>query len=298
MKNTCLVTIIGLLFFLIPIDAVSQHSRFDMEGKALMVADDGFIFHLDFNTNSSSDKFVIFSNHQGDVPNVPHSDTLMVINENKRHRISGELDLTGIDIYDSLKMRSGLISSEGGFIFQTDYDNSSIIAPGYTFNVGSINFLTLGPFGTKNKGFTEIDGGCSINNNLTVNGTVSASCGVLSCSDFRYKRNISAIPNTLEKLKHIQGVYYHWDQHNFPEMGFTVTRQVGVIAQELEKEFPELVQTNIDGYKVVAYDKLGPILIEAIKEQQRIIEIQQEDLLNIKSELTAIKHLLQNQDNE
>ncbi|MBT8419239.1 MAG: tail fiber domain-containing protein [Gammaproteobacteria bacterium] len=52
-------------------------------------------------------------------------------------------------------------------------------------------------------------------------------------------------------------------------------RQVGVIAQELEKEFPELVSTDSEGYKSVAYGKLTAVLIEAIKAQQSRIEAQQ-----------------------
>ncbi|MBT8420744.1 MAG: tail fiber domain-containing protein [Gammaproteobacteria bacterium] len=52
-------------------------------------------------------------------------------------------------------------------------------------------------------------------------------------------------------------------------------RQIGVIAQELEKEFPELVSTDNEGYKSVAYSKLTAVLIEAIKAQQsRISELE------------------------
>lgn len=103
-------------------------------------------------------------------------------------------------------------------------------------------------------------------------GTVMASCGTLSCSDVRYKKNIVEIPSVLDKLNKISGVYYDWDTENFSNMDFSDDRQVGVIAQELEAVFPELVKTKDDGYKVVAYDKLAPIVLQAVKEQQEIID--------------------------
>ncbi len=109
-------------------------------------------------------------------------------------------------------------------------------------------------------------------NNGVFSGTVTASCGVLSCSDIRYKKNITTIPSALDKLQQIEGVYYHWDTENFDEMSFNDERQVGIIAQDVETVFPELVHTKEDGYKVVAYDKMGPILLQAIKEQQEMIE--------------------------
>lgn len=103
-------------------------------------------------------------------------------------------------------------------------------------------------------------------------GAVTASCGVLSCSDIRYKKNITTIPSAIDKLNQIEGVYYHWDTENFKEFDFNDKRQVGIIAQDVEEVFPELVHTKEDGYKVVAYDKMGPILLQAIKEQQEMIE--------------------------
>ena len=46
---------------------------------------------------------------------------------------------------------------------------------------------------------------------------------------------------------------------------------IGVIAQEIEEVLPEVVQTRESGYKAVNYDKIVPLLIEAIKEQQKQI---------------------------
>ena len=51
-------------------------------------------------------------------------------------------------------------------------------------------------------------------------------------------------------------------------MSGSSARETGVIAQELEPEFPELVVTDGSGYKAVAYDRLSAVLIEAVKELQ------------------------------
>lgn len=55
-------------------------------------------------------------------------------------------------------------------------------------------------------------------------------------------------------------------------MAFSQKRQIGLIAQEVEEVFPELVHTDESGYKSVEYSKITAILIEAVKEQQAQIE--------------------------
>jgi hypothetical protein len=83
-------------------------------------------------------------------------------------------------------------------------------------------------------------------------------------SDARLKTNVVTLTGVLEKLEQIRGVSFNWTDTT--AMGSQLN--FGVIAQELEKVFPELVSTDIDGYKHVTYDIFAPILLEAIKEQQ------------------------------
>lgn len=97
-------------------------------------------------------------------------------------------------------------------------------------------------------------------------GTVTASCGVLACSDIRYKKDIQPLQDALSKITKLQGVSYYFKKEEFKEMNFSDNKQVGLIAQEVEKIYPELVQTNEEGYKSIDYAKLTPILVEAIKE--------------------------------
>jgi hypothetical protein len=69
----------------------------------------------------------------------------------------------------------------------------------------------------------------------------------------------------------IRGVYYTWKEdaaeHNRNK------KDLGVIAQEVEKIIPEAVRTSPDGIKQVEYTKLIPLLIECVKEQQKQIDL-------------------------
>jgi uncharacterized protein with HEPN domain len=85
------------------------------------------------------------------------------------------------------------------------------------------------------------------------------------------KENITRIDNALEKVKSIGGYTFDWKSEHFEDHGFEGT-DVGVIAQEIEEVFPELVQTRENGYKAVKYDKLVSVLIEGIKELTKQVE--------------------------
>lgn len=122
--------------------------------------------------------------------------------------------------------------------------------------------------------------------NVTVGGTVTASCGVLVCSDLRYKKNITSLNNSLENILQINGVRYDFKKEDFPERNFSDKNQIGFIAQQLEKIYPEMVFTDEKGYKSVDYARLTPVLVEALKEQQQMIDQLKSDnhILNSKNE--------------
>ena len=105
---------------------------------------------------------------------------------------------------------------------------------------------------------------------LDVAGTIRGNN--VSPSDVRLKENIHPLENPLDKIVQLRGVSFDWrDKRKGTE------REIGVIAQELEKEFPELVSTDGEGYKSVAYGKLTAVLIEGMKAQQaRIAELERE----------------------
>jgi len=92
-------------------------------------------------------------------------------------------------------------------------------------------------------------------------------------SDDRLKTRISNIPNALEKILSLNGFYFQANE-KAQELGYTNEVQVGVSAQEVEAVLPEIVvPAPIDEqYKTVRYEKLIPLLIEAIKELKREID--------------------------
>ena len=98
-------------------------------------------------------------------------------------------------------------------------------------------------------------------------------------SDERLKTNIEKIDGALEKISQIDGVIYDWNETYLKDHGgvdgyFVRERNSGVIAQQVEKVFPNVVADRADGYKAVRYELLVPLLIEAIKElKQEIAEL-------------------------
>ena len=97
--------------------------------------------------------------------------------------------------------------------------------------------------------------------NMTIQGTLTQN------SDARTKENVVEISDCISKVQAMRGVYYNRTDFN------TDVTKVGVIAQEVEAVLPELVLESPEtGLKSVAYSELTSVLINAIKEQQEIIE--------------------------
>jgi hypothetical protein len=99
------------------------------------------------------------------------------------------------------------------------------------------------------------------NGNATLSGTLTQN------SDLRLKKNIQPIHNALDAIRSLNGYTYNW-KDNFRDASL----QVGVIAQEVQKVFPSLVKEDDKGVLSVNYSGLIPVLIEALKEQQKQID--------------------------
>lgn len=98
------------------------------------------------------------------------------------------------------------------------------------------------------------------------------STSFLYSSDARLKTDIQPLAGALEKIEKIGGYSFKWKD------GRDDNLHLGVLAQEVEKQFPEAVKTSSDGYKAVDYPALVPVLFEAIKEQQKQINELKEKL--------------------
>lgn len=95
-----------------------------------------------------------------------------------------------------------------------------------------------------------------------------------AASDMRLKQNIAPLDNPIEKIMAMQGVSYEFKEN--PDQ-----KRMGFIAQEVEKVFPEAVLELDSGMKGVRYDDLIPVLLEAIKSQQKQIEALEQKLTEI-----------------
>lgn len=86
-------------------------------------------------------------------------------------------------------------------------------------------------------------------------------------SDMRLKKDITPLQNSLQKIMKLGGYHYYWKDETADNR-----LQTGVLAQEVQKLFPELVSENKEGILAVNYSGLIPVLIESIKEQQKQID--------------------------
>lgn len=88
--------------------------------------------------------------------------------------------------------------------------------------------------------------------------TISVDGNITAVSDASIKRNVTTIGSALDKVSELRGVEY--------DLTTTGSHQIGVIAQEVEKVLPEVVSTDEEGMKSVAYGNMVALLIESVKE--------------------------------
>lgn len=101
-----------------------------------------------------------------------------------------------------------------------------------------------------------------------------SSICVAPCSDQKSKINVNPLQNSLSKVLNLNGVSFDWDPNVVPERAKGESRQIGLIAQEVEKVVPEVVRDEIienQTLKSIRYENLTAVLVEAIKEQQEQI---------------------------
>ena len=180
---------------------------------------------------------------------------------------------------DQFRIRIGGTASNSGFVELATADDGAepIYARQYT-----------GVFTTLARTAAILDG----SGNTTFPGDVTAYS-----SDERLKENVQNIPNALDKVLSLNGVTFDWKQEAF-DAGFNPKVKVGdagVLAQQVQAVLPQAVKpapfdTDTDGssisgkdYLTVQYEKLAPLFIEAIKEQQAQIELLKAEIAELKN---------------
>jgi len=113
---------------------------------------------------------------------------------------------------------------------------------------------------------------------LHVGGAILATGNIVP-SDIRYKKDILPITNALKTVMSLSAFTYFLKKEEFPEMGFDAGLQYGLLAQDVETVLPGVVYTAQNGYKALDYTRIIPFLIEGMKEQQKLIEKQQQQIM-------------------
>jgi hypothetical protein len=150
---------------------------------------------------------------------------------------------------------------------QMEYGNTDVATLRCDANRWRVYF---GGGGQSREAFTVEEGGevgigdSTPSYKLDVAGTIRATGDVIAYSDERVKENIKTIDNSLEKVNKLRGV-------EFNKIGED-KKSIGVIAQEIEKVLPEVVKTDDEGMKSVAYGNVVGVLIEAVKELNKEVE--------------------------
>lgn len=171
-------------------------------------------------------------------------------------QFSNALGITKISFYRGTYGDVGIGAYPGELRLQNDIPNGKV-----SFGV----LETTGAFTELAKAERNGAFAFSIFGSLWVNGTTYAS-------DERFKQNITDIQSPLEKLMQLKGVEYEMKAQEFQKHHFQPGRQMGLLAQNVEKIVPEAV-SEANGYKGVDYARLVPLLIESIKELKREIEL-------------------------
>jgi hypothetical protein len=134
--------------------------------------------------------------------------------------------------------------------------------------------------GTVTSGSGTLTMSGSYSGTFNVTGEIKATGEVTAYfSDERLKKDIVPIDGALKGVMAMGG--YNYKANGLAkELGVERTdNQIGLLAQEVEAQFPELVtESALEGYKTIRYDKMVTVLVEAMKEQQAMIEQLQADV--------------------
>ena len=214
--------------------AEGGRSWFQMSSLARQENDKGELYNI----NISNDP-------NGTDPNGESSQVLMFGDESPNFQFGGQSwnnnDLAFLNIFGS--------TPNGSDWYHTNVSIS--VVSNATEEWGSMNFAKTNIAGQTTQETILLDGE---NGNINILGTLSQS------SDLRLKKDIQTLDNALEKTLEMRGVSYTWKTDITNK-----NLQIGVIAQEVEKIYPEFIHTDEDGMKSVNYAQMTAVLIEAVK---------------------------------
>ena len=108
---------------------------------------------------------------------------------------------------------------------------------------------------------------------LQVTGQIASTDNITAyySSDISLKDNLRPIENALFKVNQIAGYEFDWNEKSH-QIQQDKGHDVGLVAQEVEKVLPEVIQIREDGIKAIAYEKVVPLLVQSIKELTKSVE--------------------------
>jgi hypothetical protein len=187
------------------------------------------------------------------------------------------------DGYLALSGASADGPTRGGYIYLSGNERASdpghvTIGAGNVIGIGSvITFRTAGTERMRLIGNGRLLIGTSTDQGylLFVNGNAAGTSGFANVSDGRLKKDIVPIENALNKVNKLNGVSFNWDKDSRTDLTLDDNNHLGLIAQDVEKILPQVVSTGDDELqtKTITYSDIVPVLIEAIKELSKEIEI-------------------------
>ncbi len=240
--------------------------------------------------NTDSDKFKIFS---GD--GVGSGDEFVI-------------DSNGVTTIANLNLGATTFDSDAGAIVWTDMPVTATTAAAtvmsYSAQIDATNLMTM---------YSESNGTGGIQNTrvgilttapldvLHVAGDVRVGTGTTGCvkdadatvltgtcsSDERLKKNIIPFDSVLDNLASLTPVTYNWRSDEFPDKHFGEAVQRGLIAQDVQRVFPELVKQDDDGYLQIDFSSIQFYLLQGIKEEYALIQDQSNSIAALSLETTA-----------
>ncbi len=142
-------------------------------------------------------------------------------------------------------------------------------------------------YGNFSSNYVVINGTSNNSKTFFSTGSAGGTTTWAQVSDIRLKENIKPLINSLSKILSLQGVTFNWKD----KVNFNSNLQIGLIAQEVDKVVPEIVSKDGE-YQMIEYALLTPLLVEAIKEQQKQLEEKDKEIDELKARIEAIEKFI------
>jgi hypothetical protein len=216
--------------------------------------------------------------------------------------VSGSSQITGISnaqltnsTISGISLGSNLATlTIGTGLSGTSYNGSGAVTianTGVTSNVAGTGVTVSGATGavTISIGQSVATNATPTFGNLTINGTITATGDITAyyTSDIRHKNNVELIDNALDKVNALNGVTWEWND-DVDEVT-KQTPKTGLIAQDVLDVLPEVVKTRENGFLALDYSKMVGLLVEAIKEQDIVIQKLKSDMVGLSTTITVFE---------